>query len=224
MRTIARLFSRSPFSPLQTHLKKVGLCFEALSNVFSKISSMDLKSLEKASQEIARLEHDADISKNDIRNHLPKSLFLPIDRGQFLEILSLQDTLADKCEDIAFILTLHKMEEVGNLTQEITIFFDKAKSVFKSSVKIIQEIDELLESSFGGQEAEKVKAMVDITASLELEVNKMQKALLKELYQQGATLSPPCFTYWASLINEIAILSHTAEKLAHRVRMVLELR
>lgn len=224
MRTIARLFSRSPFSPLQTHLKKVGLCFEALSNVFSKLSSLDQKSLEKASNDIARLEHDADISKNDIRNHLPKSLFLPIDRGQFLEILSLQDTLADKCEDIAFILTLHKMEEAGKLTDEITVFFDKAKSVFKSSVKIIQEIDELLESSFGGQEAEKVKAMVDITASLELEVNKMQKALLKELYDKGSHLSPPSFTFWASLINEIAILSHTAEKLAHRVRMVLELR
>lgn len=224
MRTFARLFSRSPFSPLQTHLKKVGLCFEALSSVFSKLSSLDAKALEKASLEIAKLEHDADITKNDIRNHLPKSLFLPIDRGQFLEILSLQDTLADKCEDIAFILTLHPMTPVGTLEEDIISFFDKAKSVFKSAVKIIQEIDELLESSFGGQEAEKVRAMVDITASLELEVNKMQKALLKQLYDKGNALSPPSFTFWASLINEIAVLSHTAEKLAHRVRMVLELR
>ncbi len=224
MRTIARLFSRSPFSPLQTHLKKVGFCFDALASVFNKLTSHDLKSFEKASLEIAKLEQDADITKNDIRNHLPKSLFLPIDRGQFLEILSLQDTLADKCEEIAFILTLHPMNDVGTLKEDIVQFFDKTKAVYKSAVKIIQEIDELLESSFGGQEAEKVKAMVAITASLEIEVDKMQKTLLKKLYQQGDHLPAPSFTQWVMLIKEIAELSHTAEKLAHRVRMVLELR
>ena len=149
---------------------------------------------------------------------------MPIDRGQFLEILSLQDTLADKCEDISFILTLHPLVPVGTLKDDIIVFFDKAKAVFKSSVKIIQEIDELLESSFGGQEAEKVKAMVEITASLELETNQLQKQLLKNLYTDGARLDAPSFMFWSSLINEIALLSHTAEKLAHRIRMVLELR
>lgn len=224
MRTIARLFSRSPFSPLQTHLKKVGLCFDALSEVFTKLNNYDQKSLEKASFEISKLENDADITKNDIRNHLPKSLFLPIDRGQFLEILSLQDTLADKCEDIAFILTLHPIGEIESLKQEIISFFDKTKAVYKSAVKIIQEIDELLESSFGGQEAEKVKAMVEVTANLELEVNLIQKKILKQLYLEGKMLSTPGFNFYSALINEIALLSHTAEKLAHRVRMVLELR
>jgi len=224
MRTIARLFSRSPFSPLQTHLKKVIQCFDTLSTVFNKLSGLDAKHLEKASTEIAKLENEADITKNDIRNHLPKSLFLPIDRGQFLEILSLQDTLADKCEDIAFVLTLHPMIELESLNKDITIFFDKAKAVFKSSVKIIEEIDELLESSFGGQEAEKVRVMVEHTANLELEVNRMQKALLKKLYLEGTQISSPAFMFYSSLINEIAVLSHTAEKLAHRIRMVLELR
>ena len=109
------------------------------------------------------------------------------------------------------------------MQEDIVSFFDKTKSVFKSAVKIIQEIDELLESSFGGQEAEKVKAMVEVTANLELETSKMQKSLLKKLYLQGSGLSAPGFNFYASLINEIAILSHTAEKLAHRVRMVLEL-
>jgi predicted phosphate transport protein (TIGR00153 family) len=224
MRTIARLFSRSPFSPLQTHLKKVIVCFDTLWAVFSKLSTLDAKALEKASLEIAKLEHEADITKNDIRNHLPKSLFLPIDRGQFLEILSLQDTLADKCEEIAFILTLHPVESIGTLQQDLATFFEGAKAVFKSATKIVQEIDELLEASFGGQEAEKVKAMVDHTASLELEVKRLQKNLLKKLYQEGSKLSCPAFTFWASLINKIALLSHTAEKLAHRIRMVLELR
>ena len=145
-------------------------------------------------------------------------------QGQFLQILSLQDTLADKCEDIAFVLTLHHVSSSDVLANDLQEFFEKAKAVFKSSVKIIQEIDELLESSFGGQEAEKVRAMVEVTANLELETNRMQKALLKKLYAEGDNFSAPAFMFWSSLINEIALLSHTAEKLAHRVRMVLELR
>jgi len=224
MRTIAKLFSRSPFSPLQTHLKKVDLCFDALDTLFNKISSLDIKAIEAASLEISKLEHDADITKNDIRNHLPKSLFLPIDRGQFLEILSLQDTLADKCEDIALTLTLHELADVGNIKADVLELFSKSKTVYKSSVRIIREIDELLESSFGGQEAEKVQAMVEVAVIQAEVVDKMKRVLLKKLYQQGANLNAPSFNFWQKLIEEIADFSHTAEKLAHRIRMVLELR
>ena len=224
MLNIARLFGKSPFAPLQTHMKKVAHCVEKLSQMFAGLAKKDVEKIAKAAHEISRLEHEADLAKNDIRNHLPRSIFLPIDRSQFLDILSIQDDISDKAEDIATLLTLSPLEECNGSLSQMQNFFRKNEEVFIHAKRIIEEIDELLESSFGGIEAEKVKTMVEETAYLEHEASKMQHVLKKELFIKAHSLSNPGFYLWMSLIEEVAKISHLSESLANRIRMVLELK
>ena len=224
MLNIARLFGKSPFAPLQTHMKKVAVCMEKLASVFVALPKADKDKIEKLVSDLSKLEHEADLTKNDIRNHLPKSLFLPIDRAHFLEILSIQDSIADKAEDIGILLTLRSLEKFQNLEEEVQALFKKNEEVFLDALHIIEEIDELLESSFGGIEAEKVKAMVEQTAYKEHEADKLQRVLLKQLVSQGDKLSTASFWHWMRLIEELGSLSHLSEKLANRIRMVLELK
>lgn len=224
MLNIARLFGKSPFAPLQSHMKKVSLCIERLSDIFNAFSKRDMEKIEKLSNDLSRMEHEADLTKNDIRNHLPKSLFLPIDRAHFLEILSVQDSIADKAEDIGILLTLRPMESFGDFHDDLIAFFRKNELVFLDAKRIIEEIDELLESSFGGIEAEKVKSMVEQTAYKEYEADKMQRQLMKHLYTYGDTLSVPVFNLWMRLIEEVGAISHLSERLANRIRMILELK
>ncbi|MFI5334326.1 MAG: TIGR00153 family protein [Chlamydiales bacterium] len=224
MLTIARLFGKSPFAPLQSHMNKVASCMEKLSSVFETLHKVDREKLDKLVTSLCELEHEADITKNDIRNHLPKSLFLPIDRGHFLEILALQDSIADKTEDIGILLTLRPLAPFKNLNEEIQALFKKSSLVFWDAKHVIEEIDELLESSFGGLEAEKVKEMVENTAYKEHEVDLMQRILMKQLFAQGESLSAPDFYLWHKLIEEVYLLANLSEKLANRIRMVLELK
>jgi predicted phosphate transport protein (TIGR00153 family) len=224
MLNIAKLFGKSPFAPLQSHMKKVGLCVERLSDIFNALHKMDREKIEKFSHDLSRMEHEADMSKNDIRNHLPKSLFLPIDRAHFLEILSVQDSIADKAEDIGILLTLCPLENFQDFSSDLIAFFKKNERVFIDAKQIIEEIDELLESSFGGIEAEKVKTMVEQTAHKESDTKKMQTHLMKKLFTEGKELSTPGFYLWMRLIEEIGAISHLSERLANRIRMVLELK
>lgn len=224
MLNIARLFGKSPFAPLQSHMKKVALCIERLADMFTAISKQDTEKLERISADLSRIEHEADLSKNDIRNHLPKSLFLPIDRGHFLDILSIQDSIADKAEEISILLTLHPLEPCQNLQTDVIAFFKKNEQVFLGAKHVIEEIDELLESSFGGIEAEKVKTMVEQIAHNEAASGKMQTLLMKQLFNGGSSLSSPGFYLWARLIEELGMLSHLSERLANRIRMILELK
>jgi uncharacterized protein len=224
MLTIARLFGKSPFAPLQTHMNKVASCIEKLKKIFDILPKIDEEKMERLVAELSSLEHEADLTKNDIRNHLPKSLFIPIDRGHFLEILSVQDSIADKAEDIGILLTLRPLELFKDFKIDIQGLFKKNLEVFWSAKQIIEEIDELLESSFGGLEAEKVKSMVEQTAYKEYEAEKMKRALMKELFSIGEELSTPTFYFWLKLIEEIGTISHLSEKLANRIRMVLELK
>lgn len=224
MLTIARLFGKSPFAPLQTHMNKVASCVEKLASIFEILHKKDREKIQKLVDELCKLEHEADITKNDIRNHLPKSIFLPIDRGHFLEILALQDSIADKTEDIGVLLTLRPLAPFNNFKEEILGLFKKSSVVFWDAKHIIEEIDELLEASFGGIEAEKVKEMVEETAYKEHEVDLFQRELLKQLFSTGDQLPSPDFYLWQKLIEEIYLLANLSEKLANRIRMVLELK
>ena len=224
MLTIARLFGKSPFSPLQNHMKKVSSCMKKLTEIFEQIEKENFEKIEHLVAELSKLEHEADLTKNDIRNHLPKSLFLPISRQQFLEILHTQDSIADKAEEIGNILLLCPRNSLRVFTKTFQDFYKKNLETFWDCREIIKEFDELLESSFGGLEAEKVKAMVEQTAYKEYQADVLKTAVRKEFFNCADTLTPSAFYLWANLINEVGSVSHISERLANQIGMILELR
>lgn len=222
--TIARIFGKSPFAPLQSHMKKVSSCMKKLTEIFDNLADKSPEELERLVKQLSKLEHEADLTKNDIRNHLPKSLFLPIDRGQFLEILSIQDGISDKAEDIGHLLILYPPKELGTLCDHLDQLFKKNMEAFWDARNVIKELHELLESSFGGIEAEKVKTIVEKTSRLEYEADKLKHALMKEFFKTADQVKPPVFYLYTRLVEEINQISHISEKLANRIRMILELK
>lgn len=224
MLRLSKLFGKSPFAPLQSHMKRVAACMDKLSSMLDSLPKADMDKLEKAAAEISRLEHEADLTKSDIRNHLPRSLFLPIERSHFLEILSIQDSIADKAEDIGILLALSPLDPFKEAIGDLKLLFKKNEEVFLHTKQIIAEIDDLLESSFGGLEAEKVKNMVEQVSQKEHAADKLQRILTKQLFSQEMVLSAPSFYLWMRLIEEIGSLSHLSERLANRIRMILELK
>jgi uncharacterized protein len=224
MLTIARLFGKSPFSPLQNHMKKVVSCIKKLTEMFQEIENKNFDKIESLVAELSKLEHEADLTKNDIRNHLPKSLFLPISRAQFLDLLAIQDSLADKAEEIGNLLMLCPRNSLRVFTSTFQEFFQKNLETFWDTRQIIKEFDELLESSFGGLEAEKVKAMVDQTAYKEYQADTLKTSVRKEFFGLADSLTPSAFYLWTKLIDEVGSISHISEKLANQIGVILELK
>ena len=222
--TIARIFGKSPFNPLQLHMKKVSSCMKKLTEIFENLKEKSPEELEKLVKELSKLEHEADLTKNDIRNHLPKSIFLPIDRSQFLEILSMQDSISDQAEDIGNLLVLYPPAELGDLCDSLDQLFKKNMEAFWDTRSIIKELHELLESSFGGIEAEKVKTIVEKTSNIEYQADKMKIELLKTFFRQAENVKTPVFYLYIRLVEEINQISHISEKLANRIRIILELK
>ncbi len=225
MRTIARLFGKSPFAPLQQHMEKVAACIKKIEEIFNVFfQHSELSELESLVVSLSKMEHEADLTKNDIRNHLPRSLFLPVDRGQILEMLAIQDSIADQAEDIGLSLTLYPLQVPSGMENEIRQFFQKNIEAFWDAKNIMNEIDPLLESSFGGIEAEKVKAMVEQTSYKEYEADLHSHRLLKQFFSRVNEIDNPSFYLWLRLVEEIGSISHISERLANRIRMVLELK
>ena len=99
-------------------------------------------------------------------------------------------------------------------------FFDF--ETFEKAHLVIQEMHNLLEASFGGLEAQKVKAMVEETALLEHQTACVKRKLEYHLFSIAENLEHYIFYLWLNLFEQIARLSKLAEKLANRIRMILE--
>jgi hypothetical protein len=205
-------------------MDKVSSCLNELPSLFKAILAQDEHSISQIAAKIAKLQHEADLTKNDIRNHLPKSLFLPVDRGALLEILSLQDALADQAEEIARHAEMRTLDPFPEMIPEFISLGQKNMEIFWLTRQVIKELEELLESSFGGIEAEKVKGMVEQISFLKYEIHLHQNRLTKLLYQKGDAMPFPSFHLFLTLIEEIGGVATLSEKLGNRVRMLLDLR
>ncbi len=222
MRTIADLFGHSPFQPLQEHMTKVTACVETLQELFEAFQNGDQEQVEMLADQVSKLEHVTDLTKNEIRNSLHKGLFFPVDRGNLLEILSIQDGIADKAEDIAVLFTLRKLDVLTELDADFRGFLEKNFDAVRGVERILAELDDLVRSSFGGAEAEIVKELVAEVAFMEHEADVIQRNLLKDLFRMEEKLGYASFHLWIRILGETGELSNLSENLADRVRMILE--
>ena len=104
MRSILSMFGQSPFRPLVSHIEKVRSCVDQVLPMFDALNKGEYSTVTEISELIVRMEHDADIIKDKIRTSLPQSLFLPVDKKDFLKLLSAQDDIADAVEDLAVLI------------------------------------------------------------------------------------------------------------------------
>jgi hypothetical protein len=223
MRTLLNLFAKSPFAPLQKHMQDVNECVMKVKEIFEAMEANDSKSVSRIAREISKLEAKADTTKNELRNHLPGGLFMPISKTALLEILSLQDDIADDCEDIGVLLTLKDLTLKDVFKDDFKSFLNKNFETYELVKEIIDEFDNLLETSFTGREAEKVKSMVSNVALKEHETDLTQRKLLKNIFKNEDQFTHAEFQLWLLILREIRTLSNTSEKLAHRIRNLLDL-
>lgn len=224
MSVLQNLFGKSPFSPLQSHMEKVADCVDKVEEVFAAYFEQDFEKIEKLSREISKMEHGADLTKNEIRNNLPKGLFLAVDRGDLLQILAAQDDIADMAEDIGDLMTFKNLEPLPEMEEDFKNFLAKNLEAVRYAHNVIREMDELLEASFGGKEAEKVKEMIEEVAFFEHEADILQRSISKKMFNMEDKLSYTSFTLWMQILHAVASLGDLSEKLANRVRMLLEIK
>ena len=142
------LFGRSPFKPLQEHMRSARKCASQVTKLFEALCEGDQDKIEIIKERIFDLENEADSIKNELRAHLPKSLFMPVDRRDLLEILDLQDSVADTAQDIAGLLVERKMEVPEGMRQPLLDMSRRCVDACDQATRIIECLDELVETGF----------------------------------------------------------------------------
>ncbi|MFT5395294.1 MAG: putative phosphate transport protein (TIGR00153 family) [Gammaproteobacteria bacterium] len=224
MRNIISVFGRSPFVPLQMHMEKVVECVEQIPIIIEVYRRGDSEKVGAIADKISKLEHKADLIKHDIRNSMPRGLFMPVDRSKLLKILSLQDGIANRAEDAAVLLTFKQAKGFEGFDAAFDIFMNNCLATFNLSRNIIELLDELLETGFGGIEANKVNELIDKVALKEHEADVSQKELVRLLLAHEDSISYGDFFLWTRVIQQISGIADRGDKLAATIRNTLESR
>ncbi len=221
MRLITKLFGRSPFGPLQEHMTIARECARKLPELFDAMKKDDHAQFDTLVQEISDLEHKADLKKNEIRSHLPKTTFLPVAREDLLDILSIQDSIADVAEDASSLLSMKRIPFPEELEPEFDDFLEKVIQTVDKAWEVLDQIDELVEFSFGGPEADKVHAIIDQVCYLEHEGDISQMKMLQKFLNIEDKFSKGEFFILMKSFEKVADVANYAEKLSNRIRTLL---
>jgi len=221
MSILTKVFGKSPFEPLYQHMLKVNECVNLVKPLMEALLADDQEQVEAIARKIFKAEHDSDIVKKEIRNNLPKGIFLPVNRGDMLNYLREQDKIADSAEDLAVLVTLRNMRVPEELQENLRILVEKVLITCETAMKISSEIKLLAETSFGGAEAEKVMDSIEELKLDEFEADKAQMKLAKKMFSIEAKLDPVSIMMWMHIFKELGALANHAENLGDNHRMML---
>lgn len=186
MKEIVQMFRSSPLERVKTHADICLKCVEALPAVLQAAPGERAGPL----KEVKSLESQADKEKAKIRRKLTQRLFMPVPKTQVLELVHVQDKIANRAKDIAVLFT-HRFDELPGPVIDILVEFVNVNLlVVKQARDAIHELDELVETGFRGVEAERVIAMVDDLDKLESQSDKKQWELFAQMKTLEESVSP----------------------------------
>jgi hypothetical protein len=217
----ASLFGRSPIGPMQKHFAKAHECAAQLVPFFDAVMAEDWVKVGQVQQDMARLEGEADKLKKSVRLHLPKSLFLPVPRSDLLELLSVQDKVANRAKDIAGLMLGREMTVPQALQPLMRAFVQRTVDASAQALKAMNELDELLETGFGGREAALVGTMVEELEAIEQDTDRMQIEVRRVLFKLEKELPPVDVMFLYQIIEWIGDVADRAERVGNRLEQLL---
>jgi len=218
---IYRLFGRSPVKPLQTHMEKVLICVKELIPFFQAIVNEDDIEANKIQKNISKLEKEADKLKKDLRLHLPTGMMLPVSRTDLLDILRLQDQIANRAKDIAGIMIGRKMVLPARIGPLFLEYVQRCVDAADQANKTVNELDELVETGFRGSEVELVKSMINKLDSIESDTDKLQIKIRSILFKIEKDLPPVDVMFLYKIIEGVGDLADQSQRVGSRLQLML---
>jgi predicted phosphate transport protein (TIGR00153 family) len=215
------IFGSSPVSPLQKHMSKVYACASELIPLFNAVINEDWDAVTQHQQLISNLEKEADVLKKALRLNLPKGLFMPISRQDLLEVLLMQDRIANKAKDIAGTIVGRHMILPEIIHEDYIRFVERCVAACKQARKAINELDELVETGFSGREIEIVTDMITKLDDIESDTDNLQAAIRSEIFVIEKDLQPIDVMFLYKIIEATGEVADRSQGVGSRLQLML---
>ena len=220
MAWIDKLVGRSPIGPMQEHVTAAVVCAKEIIPLVEAMAAGDSAAIETCRAEIDRLEHEADSIKHELRSNMPRRLMMAMERRDLLDVLDFQDSIADVAQDIAELVDQRGMHLPAPLVEPFRALAVRSVEACEQAAKVINELDELVETGFGEREVRRVESMISELGRIESETDELLDTACRALFAMEGELGVAT-VYWHQLLLWIADLADYAERVGNRLRLLI---
>ena len=218
---LANIFGASPVMPLEKHIEISHRCAKKLKPFFAAAIGGDWETATAVRSEIEALEQEADELKKEIRLNLPKSLFMPVPREDLLELLLVQDKIANRTRDVSGIVLGRRIQIPESIAEQFTDFVDRNIDAAKQARKSVRELDELFTAGFKGAEVDLVAGLIEELDRIETDTDAKQAELRAALFKIEDTLKPIDAVFMYQVIELTGEIADMAERVGRRLELLL---
>jgi predicted phosphate transport protein (TIGR00153 family) len=215
------IFGRSPIRPLQNHMATVHECVALLTPFFEAVCSGNHAEMDRLQKHISELEDKADNEKHELRLHLPRGLFMPVERRDLLEVLTMQDNIANRVKDIAGLVRGRRMEIPEQVQAIIQEFAARSVDACAAAKKAVDELDELVEIGFRGPEVDYVQGLISELDEIENDTDEIQVRVRATIMGIERDLHPIDAIFLYRIVDWIGDVADRSQRVGSRLQLML---
>jgi hypothetical protein len=219
--SIFGVFAKSPIKPIQIHIDKVAACSELLIPFFRASHEQDWVKAQEIRKKISTYEKQADELKREIRLTLPKGLFMPMSRGDLLELVNRQDKIANITKDITGRILGRELQIPTEISDDFITYLQRCLDAIQQAKKAINELDELLETGFKGREVDIVTKMISELEEIEKDTDSLQIKLRRKLLEIEQHHNPVDIMFLYQILEWVGSLADHSESIGTQLELIL---
>ena len=178
---ISEVISNSPLALLERHAGVCVDCVERLPLYFEEAQAGRWGRAGEVREDICRFEGLADELKQDVRSNLPRGLWMSVSRADLLELVRVQDKVANGVKEVSGISLGRQLAFPAPLTTDLREFMDVVVDVSRTVVKIIGATRELSRSAFGTYGEGSATGPRHVSVKARVSLNIVQKSRSKQI-------------------------------------------
>lgn len=216
-----KLFGKSPFKPMREHMRIANECADHMPEAVKAFLNGDKSTLKEIKRSVNKLESEADKVLEELQHRLSKSMFLPVERRDLLDVLEMQEAIADRTEDVVGLMLDLPMEVPEEMHKPIAALAARAAETVNAANDVVGRFDDLVEVGFKGPPVKQTRKLIRAVIEMESDADHIGSDITHMLFKHTGDMDPVSIVFLHRLINMIDDLADFAEALAIRSRLLL---
>jgi hypothetical protein len=216
--TLLSLFRKSPFEDLKRHADKVSECAKMFQQAVECHVDRRCEEFDNLTDDVARLESEADAIKRNIRGHMPRGILMAVDKFQFFMYLREQDRVIDSVEEALYWLSYRPQGIEDEIGKDL-IFFVK---VIVPSIEKLSPMVETATRYFKGwfkEDRDAIKSIVRDIRQVEHEADHLERELIHRIF---TTIQDPLQVFHlVRLVETIGSIADHAQNAGDMMRAMI---
>ena len=217
---LSEVIINSPLAMLEEHVQGCAKCVARLPKYFEAAQAGQWERARKIQEDIAALESAADDLKGAVRKNLPRGLWMSVSRTDLLELVRMQDKMANDTKDVVGLSLGRQLAFPKQLEKSLGKYIATVVDSAHAAVAVVSATRDLTRAAFGARQIKAISSRAAAVERLERKSDDLQSKLRAKLMAHEEKLSPIDAMFLYQLLLQMGEIADSAEKVAHRAQII----